>query len=250
MIEGPGTLVSTVDSGSLSVTYKAVCLTPTGGTYVWSITNSTPAIEIVSSSGSSATVRSKANMYSGADTPGDQVLQCVYTVGGNPTTLTLNITVARPTFALDTNGGTTSVGASILSRTLIFQLKDQYTANIKEKYSYTNSAGSVISVRVINLQVSEQLSLLNTLPSGVSPPAEKWNQAVSDSGTFSDTHSVPRNVEIELHQWIMCHVNNWTSNNFGFGNVVRQLKIEGGISPYPDKIRIFEWGTTEEIPEQ
>jgi len=250
MIEGPDTLVSTTDSAGLWVSYAAVGLPP-GGTYNWTVEAATPCIELQApTSGQSVNVRAMANHSS--QSIGDQTLKCTYTISGQQTILKIKITVARPAFAKVSNGGKTSISASRLTRVLKYQIVDQFSRNLKEIYSYTNAAGSNLNVRVVNLLVSEQLTVVTKVPSSAPDPTPAENVGISDTGTFSDTHSLPRNVELQVNQIIQVHIEQWEYNNKGFGNPVRYLIIKEG-DPDPEKIRVYENNNGQpgqEIPEE
>lgn len=252
-IEGPTTLVSTVDSAGLWVSYSAVGL-PSGGTYAWTIVASTPqpCIEIQSpATGNPVNVRALANRSSVAAS--DQTLRCTYSLNGQQTILNLAITVARPSYANVTNGGKTTSTASLLSRTLQYQLVDQFSNNLSELYSYTNAASQTVTVRVVNLLVSEQLNVVVKDPSTAPNPTPSTNVGVQNTGGFSDTHQLPRNIEFQVNQIIQAHIQPWTSNNQGFGNPVRYLIIKVDLETAPEKIRIYENNNGQpgnEIPEQ
>jgi len=181
---------------------------------------------------------------------GDQTLRCTYTAGGQQTVLQLNITAARPAFADVTNGGHTIVYAGYLRRTLTYQLQDQFLRNLKEVYSYTDHTAQTVNVRVVDLLASEQLLVISKVPGSAPDPTPEENVAVSNSGGFIDTHGLPRNVQIEVKQWILVHIRSWTYNDRGFGNVVRVLRIKAGFDPDPEKIRIYEDPDGPEIPEE
>ena len=170
VIVGPQTLVSTVDSPGLNVTYTAEGF-PEGGSYSWSIEekNQRPlSIELVSASGASATVRAIANApYSIEER--DQLLKVRWTKAGDPPQVIerqLGITVVKPVYAAVVNGGKTAVFPDYLSRTLRYQLIDHLERYLREVYTYTNALGQLQSRRVVNLLVSEQLNVTEKSPPG------------------------------------------------------------------------------------
>ncbi len=245
-INGPSALISTSDDKGLEITYS-IKGAASGSTFSWSVSSK---LEISgSSSGDTVKVRTKANVSSTSSN--DQSVQCVVTHNGNSETVTKLVTVLRPAYAAVSNGGSTSITTSKLTRVISYQLQHQFGGTLTETATYIDCVtGQPVTVTLANLLVSEQLTMLPPVPSN--PPSEAHNVDVGSGGTFNDTHSHPRNIEVNIGQHIIVHQKAWNSQNgMGGGNVVRHLRIDSGDPVEdPDDIVVREWPNGAIIPEE